>query len=116
MPDAGDGADDGRRRHSGKMLAGKDSGKPGVLHADFDGDGAVLGSREPEDKARKITGNVAQRVVQKDRKHDEPAGMQEILAVFGGDAANDKGKADDSHSRHDAHEIFVSLLLAEKVI
>ena len=102
VPDAGDGADDRRVRHSREMLAGQNGGHAGVLHADFDGDGAVLGFGEPHSHADQVSCDVAQGIVQKDRQHDEPAGIQESLAVFGGHAAHDEGQADDGHGGHDA--------------
>ena len=42
--------------------------------------------------------------------------MQEVLAVFGGDAAHDESQADDSQGGHDAHDVLVDLLLAEEMV
>ena len=112
MPDAGDGANDRRVRHGREMLARQNGGHAGVLHADFDGDGAVLGLGEPHSHADQISGDVAQGIVEEDRQHNQPAGIQESLAVFGGDAAHDESQADDSQGRHDAHDVLVDLLLA----
>ena len=104
----------------GKECASEDGGHACVLHADFDGNGALLGGVELEQATDIVTEHVTEGVMQKhhsEHERDKPHAVRQKLRAHSHDhAADNQCEADDAHGRHICLEFLESRALAEEVV
>lgn len=129
MVGAADGAwhnAEGGFRVEGEILrvceecAGEDCCHACVLHADFNGDGALLGGVEFEQTTDIVAEYVAETVMQKYYRKDErdkAKSVREKLWANGHDnATDDQCKADNAHGGHVRLKFLEACALAKKVV
>ena len=111
---------DGEVLRVGKECAGEDCCHACVLHADFDGNGALLGGVELEQATDIVAEHVTEGVMQKhhgeherDKSH---AVRQELRAHSHDHAADNQCEADDAHGRHVCLEFLKASTFAEEVV
>ena len=104
----------------GEECAGEDCCHACVLHADFDGNGALLGGVELEQATDIVAEHVTEGVMQKhhsEHERDKPHAVRQELRTYGHDhAADNQCEADDAHGRHICLEFLESRALAEEVV
>lgn len=120
VPGAGDGAGEHGEGLCGEEGAGEDGGKTGILHADFDGDGTLLGGIEPGEDTDSVAQQVAEGVVAEDdgegpQEERETTGY-EIIVNRRDDSAHDAGQADDAQSGHQGLNGREALALGEGIV
>ena len=112
VPHAADGRGYGCLRHGGKVPPGQHRGQPGILHADFDAEGAPLGAGHAGGAAHAVPQGIAQRIVQEYGEEDERAAGEEAAAFGRGHAAHDACQADDGEPGHHLADFGIAGALA----
>ena len=104
----------------GEKCAGEDCSHACVLHADFDGNSALLGGVEFEQTTDIVAEHVTEGVVQEhDGEHErnKAHAVRQKLRTYGhDDAADNQRKADDAHGWHVGLKFLKARALAEEVV
>ena len=93
---------------------GKGGCKTGVLHADLDGDSLGFCKIHMGDLGNRIAEQIAKDVVAHDDKHDEQAGLHDLLGADSYDTADDKHDGDNGNERQELNAFLYEA--AEKAI
>ena len=111
---------DGEVLRVGEERTSENGGHARVLHADFDGYGALLGGVELEQATDIVTEYITKGVMQEyDSEHEsnKPYAVRQELRTYGhDDAADNQRKADDAHGWHVGLKFLKASALAEEVV
>ena len=97
MPYAGNGACKCCVRICSEVRNRKTCCKTCVLHADLDGQRAALRSAHACDASDSVAKDIAHTVMSKDSQEDDYACVEEVASKESNNAADDKGKSDNSN-------------------
>lgn len=110
----------GKHGFGGEEVAREDGCHASVLHAYFEGEGALLGGGETKEATNRVTEQVAESVVtgydKQCETYQRPALLQELWTNGEDDSTNNQGETDDTQSGQDGTQVlavpFAALVIA----